>query len=70
MERNLTFVKTDFLVLKIKFYACNFKQAFVSSSQTMYHVILTTQKYFYKLFIRSVLPGCQTGLCKRGINVS
>jgi len=27
-ERNLTFVKTNFQVLKIKFYACNFKQAF------------------------------------------
>jgi len=27
-ERNLTFMKTDFQVLKLKFYACNFKQAF------------------------------------------
>jgi len=27
-ERNLTFVKTDFQGLKIKFHACNFKQAF------------------------------------------
>jgi len=27
-ERNLTFVKTDFQVLKLKFHACNFKQAF------------------------------------------
>jgi len=26
-ERNLTFVKTDFQVLKLKFHACNFKQA-------------------------------------------
>jgi len=26
-ERNLTFVKTDFQVLKLKFYAWNFKQA-------------------------------------------
>jgi len=29
-ERNLTFVKTDFQVLKFKFHACNFKQAFYS----------------------------------------
>jgi len=27
-ERNLTFVKTDFQVLKLKFTACNFKLAF------------------------------------------
>jgi len=27
-ERNLTFVKTDFQVLKLKFHASNFKQAF------------------------------------------
>jgi len=29
-ERKLTFVKTDFRVLKLKFRACNFKQAFYS----------------------------------------
>jgi len=27
-ERNLTFVKTDFQVLKLKFRACKIKQAF------------------------------------------
>jgi len=27
-ERNLTFVKTDFQVLKLKFLACNMKKAF------------------------------------------
>jgi len=27
-ERNLSFVKTDFQVLKLKVYDCNFKQAF------------------------------------------
>jgi len=27
-ERNLTFVKTDFQVLKLKFLACRMKQAF------------------------------------------
>jgi len=27
-ERNLTFVKTAFLVLKLKFLACNMKQPF------------------------------------------
>jgi len=27
-ERNLTFVQTDFQVLKLKFHACSLKQAF------------------------------------------
>jgi len=27
-ERNLTFVKTDFQVFKLKFHACKFKKAF------------------------------------------
>jgi len=27
-ERNLTFMKTDFQVIKLKFDVCNFKQAF------------------------------------------
>jgi len=27
-KRNLTLVKTDFQVLNLKFYACNFKQTF------------------------------------------
>jgi len=27
-ERNLPFMKTDFQVLKLKFHACNIKQAF------------------------------------------
>jgi len=27
-EQNLTFVKTDFRLEKLKFYACNFKLAF------------------------------------------
>jgi len=30
-ERNLAFVKTDFQILKLKFHACNFKQALSSS---------------------------------------
>jgi len=35
-ERNLTLVKTDFSVLKLKFHACNFKHAgFLSSSYTI-----------------------------------
>jgi len=42
-ERNLTFVKIDFQVLKLKFHACNFKQAF-------YCVTLITQKYCYTSF--------------------
>jgi len=50
-ERNLTFVKTDFQVLKLKFHACNFKQAFYPFHK-LYSVLcaLTTQKYFYSSF--------------------
>jgi len=46
-ERNLMFVKTDFQVLKLKFHACNFKQAFYPLHKTIYRVTLTTQKCFY-----------------------
>jgi len=56
-ERNLTFVKTYIKVLKLKFHSCNFKQAFYPLHK-LYHVSLTTRKYFYTIF-RSV-PGCQT----------
>jgi len=31
-ERDLTFVKTDFQVSKLKFHACNFKAGFLISS--------------------------------------
>jgi len=62
---NLTFVKADFQVLKVKFHAYNFKQAFYFLYKR-YSVTLTTRKSFYTGF-RS-LPGCQTCMCKRGIS--
>jgi len=45
-ERNLTFVKTDFQGLKLKFHACNLKQAFYP----FHRVPLTKQEYFYISF--------------------
>jgi len=53
----------DFQVLKFKFQACNFKQAFLHK---LYRGSLTTRKYFYSSF--SFGPGCQTYMCKRGIS--
>jgi len=44
-------VKTDFHVLKLKFHACSFKQAFYPPRK-LNCVTLTTQTYFYKLFVR------------------
>jgi len=35
-ERNLTFVKTNFQVLKLKFHACNFKHAFCPLHNKLY----------------------------------
>jgi len=50
----MTFVKTDFQVLKLKFHACNFI-GFLSSSNTLvYRVTLTTQKYFYTGFLLGI----------------
>jgi len=67
-ERNLTFVKTTFQVLKLKFLVCSLKQkSFLFSSQTKYCASLVTRKYFLQAF-RSV-SGCQTCMCKRDIIV-
>jgi len=49
-ERNLTIVKTGFQVLKHKFHACNFKQAFYSLHELEFCVTLTTQKYIFTSF--------------------
>jgi len=56
-ERNLTFVKTDFEVLKLKFHACNFKQ-------TLYplHVLNVAWPWQHKKFCS--VPDCQTSMCK------
>jgi len=56
-ERKLTFVKIDFHVFKLKFYACNFKQP-------LYPLILleleNTKILLYKLFVRYLVikPAC------------
>jgi len=50
-ERNLTFVKMNFQVLKLKFHACSFKHAFYPLPKTNYYASLTTQKYFYTSFL-------------------
>jgi len=36
-ERNLTFVKTDFQVLIVKFLACNFKQTIYPLHKLLYY---------------------------------
>jgi len=43
-ERNLTFVKTAFQVLKLKFFVCSMKQAFYSLHFTKFRASLTTIK--------------------------
>jgi len=48
-KRNPTFVQTNFQVLKLKFQACNFKQAFYPLLK-IHCVTLTTQTYFYISF--------------------
>jgi len=64
-ERNLTFVKTDFQVLKLKYKACNFKQAFYS----LYKLYISWPWQHKNDFIQAFLlvPGCQNCMCKRGI---
>jgi len=54
-ERNLTFVKTDFQVLKLKFYSYNFKKAFYPL-----HKLDKTKVLLYKLFVRYLVvkPAC------------
>jgi len=64
-ERNLTFVKTDFQVLKLKFHACSFKQAFY-----LLHKLYIAWPWQHKnAFIQPLrsVPGCETCMCKRGI---
>jgi len=61
-ERNLTFAKTDFQVLKLKFRACNFKQTFYSLHKPQYisRDLDNTKILLYKLFVRYlfVKPAC------------
>jgi len=68
----LVFVKTNFQVLKLKFYACNFKQAFYSFHKLyirfhkLYIVWPWQPKNAFRQAFRSV-HGCQTRMCKRDI---
>jgi len=61
-ERNLTFVKTDFQILKFKFHACNFKQAFYSFYKlyNKLHDLDNTKILLYKLFLPYLIvkPAC------------
>jgi len=53
-EQNLTFVKTDIQVLKHKFHACNFKQAFypLHKLHTASRGLDNTKTLLYKLSVR------------------
>jgi len=66
-ERNLIFGKTDFQVLKLKFYVCNFKQAFYA----LYKLFIAWPWQHKNTFIQAFcsLPGCQTCMCKRSIRI-
>jgi len=59
-------VKADFEVLKLKFHACNFKQTFYLLHKLYTALPWQHQNSFIKAF-RSV-SGCQTCMCKCGIN--
>jgi len=59
-ERNLTVLKTDFQVLKLKFHVCSFKQAFYP-----FHNLNITRARQHKNTLTQVflsVPGCQTVL--------
>jgi len=64
-EQNLMFVKTDFQVLKLKFHAWNFKQAFYPLHKLYIAWPWQPENIIIQAF-RSV-TGCQTCMCKRGI---
>jgi len=63
-ERNLSFVKTDFKVLKLKFHACIMKQAFYPLQKLNICASLAITKYSYASFFFEL-----TCKCKRSINL-
>jgi len=65
-ERNLTFVKTAFQVLKLKFLAFSRKQTFYLLHK---HIVRAWQQE--SIFLEAFLsvPGCQTCMYKRGISI-
>jgi len=58
-ERNLTFVKTDFQVLKLKFLACSMKQAFYPLNKIL-RELGKKKILFYMLSFRYLVikPAC------------
>jgi len=65
-EQNLMFVKTAFQVLKLKFFACSMKQAFYLLHKQNIARAWQQESTFFQAFLS--VPGCQTCMCKRGIN--
>jgi len=59
-ERNLTFVKTNFQVLKLKFHTCNFIQASILFINYTSCDPDNTNILLYKLFVRYLIvkPAC------------
>jgi len=60
-ERIMTFVKTYFQVLKLKFNACNFKQAFYP----LHKLRISSPRQYKNAFIQvfRLVPGCQSCMC-------
>jgi len=63
-ERNLTFVKTAFQVLKLKFYACSMKQAFYQFHKQNIARLDNQKVHFYKLSVQCLVvkPACVNAL--------
>jgi len=64
-KRNLTFVKTDFQVLIVKFYTCNFNRLFLFFINYILRDLDNTKNTFIQDFCW--VTSCQTCMCKRGI---
>jgi len=65
-ERNRTFVKTDFQVLKPKLKACSFKQDFYPLHNLNIARSWQQENSFIQAFLS--VPGCQTCMWKSGIS--
>jgi len=66
-ERNLMFVRTAFQVLKLKFLACNMKQAFHFLYKQNFARAWQQENTLLEAFLS--VPGCQTYMYKRGIRL-
>jgi len=66
-EQNLTFVKTAFQVLKLKFLASIIEQAFYPLYKQNIARACQQESTFLQAF--RLVPGCQTCMCKRGISL-